>query len=140
MSEALDQETNMWDLDATETLNEVIRHANQARIDKPKGRPLNGLFYCKPFRGNLAITIYPLQNNRYIAYLYDHPNLHGEHFAGEQVIPHAEAWVLKYDSQHTRWSVEAWNTQIGAERFRQYLHLLNADYALKITTIPLVTP
>ena len=140
MTSELEWATKMRDVSPECLLEEVLTHAEQARIKMPKGDTFNRVFYCKPFRGNLAITIRPLKDDLYICYIYDHPNLRGEQLAPHQILPHAEVYLLKHDRHHCKWIVDSWSSNIGEKRLRQRLHELNADYALKKATVAMTTP
>ncbi|MBA7541151.1 hypothetical protein ES705_33458 [subsurface metagenome] len=45
-------------------------------------------------------------------------------------IKNCQAWIFQYDNHHSRWSIEAWNGNIGDKAFSKLArNLLNEGYA-----------
>ncbi|GAI77555.1 unnamed protein product [marine sediment metagenome] len=117
MSEQLDQEQQTYSIAVANALSVALDLAEQARIKvKTDPCPLGGGFAAFS-DDNLSGFAYDLKSPYFVAVLWQ---------TGDKFLPDPEdgrglkncqAWILKYESHHAKWSVEAYNAEIGNKSF-----------------------
>ncbi|GAI68014.1 unnamed protein product [marine sediment metagenome] len=127
MSEVIDTETKSYGEASNHLLTKAYQLAEQARIQSitkplPQGGGFSG-FSDDNLQG-YAISGKP---DYFVAVLYkDTTNWMPDPEDGRQ-LKNCQAWILKYDRQHARWSVEAWNGSIGNKAFAKLARRFLAD-------------
>ncbi|GAI71963.1 unnamed protein product [marine sediment metagenome] len=117
MSMELDQETKAQQPASQQSLGIALNLAEQARIKvKTDPCPLGGGFAAFS-DDNLSGFAYDLKSPYFVAVLWQ---------TGDKFLPDPEdgrglkncqACILKYESHHAKWSVEAYNAEIGNKSF-----------------------
>ncbi|GAI61463.1 unnamed protein product, partial [marine sediment metagenome] len=117
MSEQIDTETKSYSRLMDEVLNHVIYHAEDFRTQRLSGAMPKESSYLVTGDNQNFINLLPLKDNRYLALFYDIADIPDKPMNDKLLVKHSDAWILYYDSQHARWSSEAWNKQIGNKKF-----------------------
>ncbi|GAI60802.1 unnamed protein product [marine sediment metagenome] len=137
MSEVLDQETKTLATQIDELLSVVINAAEALRtqILAKKIDPRSVMRGEIP--ASLIFDIYALKANRYLACCYNLDLLFPPIFSNSRVLSCVDAWLLKYDSHYTKWTVEAFSLADGAKKFTHTLQPFRPDW---LNGCPLITP
>ncbi|GAI59749.1 unnamed protein product [marine sediment metagenome] len=127
MSEALDQETQTY----ANALNEVLSTAREL-IEQNRIRGLTepvqrGEEVAVYFDGNLSGEIHYLKPDYFLALFYEDTKVKSPDPYTERGLKDCQAWIFKYDRQHSRWSVEAFNAETGNRSFSQIAHRLATE-------------
>ena len=119
MSEQLDQKTQAYQTAIEKGLDVALRLAEQARIKAETDPCPNSGGFAGFADDNLSAVAYDLTPPYFVALL----SQTGTSFFADpedgRSLKNCQAWILKYDSHHARWKVEAWNTEIGNKAFAQ---------------------
>jgi len=117
MSEALDHETKRHGDYLTQLLNIAIQVAEHDRTERLKGTMPEGLSAAAYSQHGLTIQIFDRYSNCYLIVADDlsHPN--GDVIYLPKLLETAYAWILTYDSQHTRWRVDSTNIGKTSKHF-----------------------
>lgn len=137
MSEALDQETARFSRNMEKLLEEVCRIAEATRllgIDEPRFR---GGEIANHSAGTLVVAVRELKPGYFLALFYDTTEVLTPDPLTRVGLKDCLAWILKYDSQHARWSVEAWNESIGNRSFSKLVRSLETFPRLSSTSMVL---
>ncbi len=127
MSEVIDAETKSYDKAMSQLLALVILHAERARIKKLTEEAPRSAIYFASLDADLGLQIRDLKKGYCLAYVYNRAALPELLLKNRQLLKYSIAWILHYDSQHARWSVEAWNDTIGNRAFDKLARRLRYD-------------
>ncbi|GAI60700.1 unnamed protein product [marine sediment metagenome] len=117
MSEVIDAETKSYRQTIDKLLTEVYRIAEVTRVlgmDEPLFRGGESAWHSWD---GVVVAGRELKHGYFLVLAYnDTDGLNPDPFT-RAGLKDCQAWILKYDSQHARWSVEAWNVEKGNRSF-----------------------
>ncbi|GAI73586.1 unnamed protein product, partial [marine sediment metagenome] len=117
MSKAQEQETYRR-ITAMKDPQEIARAlTEQTRIQSmtepiPRGFPV-----ATYYDGDLNWESHYLKSGYFLALFYDETKTEDPDPYTEPGLKHCQAWIFKYDRHHAKWSVEAYNAEIGNKSF-----------------------
>ncbi|MBA7540648.1 hypothetical protein ES705_32947 [subsurface metagenome] len=127
MSKAQEQEVYRRITAMNEPLAMAREFAEQIRIQSmtepiPRGFPA-GIY----FNGNLNWETHYLKPDYFLALFYDRAKAKSPDPYTERGLEDCQAWIFKYDRQHSRLSMEARNAETGNRSFSQLAHRLATE-------------
>jgi hypothetical protein len=127
MSEHLDQATQYHQVANQEALNIVLQLTEKARIQSiTKPLPKGGGFAAFA-DDNLSAFACDLKPPYFVAVLWHTGDKFLPDFEDGRSLKNCLAWILRYDSHHAKWSVEAWNKQQGNRSFSRLARRLTTE-------------
>ncbi|GAI69234.1 unnamed protein product [marine sediment metagenome] len=127
MSELIDQETQSYTNDMIKALSIARELTERTRIQSMDGPIPRDFPIFTYFDGNLFWESYYLQPDYFLALFYDDTKAKSPDPYTERGLEDCQAWIFKYDRQHSRLSIETWNAEIGNRSFSQIAHRLATE-------------
>ncbi|GAI59894.1 unnamed protein product [marine sediment metagenome] len=135
MSEALDQETESY-CERLNALLEVVSEVAEAVRILGKEEPLfRGGRIERHSASNFIVAGQELKPNYFLVISYDGTKVFTSDPFTRTGLKDCLAWILKYDSQHTRWSVEAFSVEKGDRSFSKLARSLKTFPRLASTPL-----
>jgi hypothetical protein len=119
MSEVINAETKRDSCYFNRILARALELTEQTRIQgmsEPLPRGENIIGY---WNDNLFWEAHYLKPGYFLALFYDLRQTKRPDPYTRAGLKGCQAWILKYDSQHSRWSVEVWNAELGNGLFSE---------------------
>ncbi|MBA7669526.1 hypothetical protein ES703_77657 [subsurface metagenome] len=117
MSEALDQETESYCERLHALLNVVFEVAEATRILGMEEPLFRGGEIASHLGRGLVAAVQELKTGYFLALFYDDTEVLNPDPFTRTGLKDCLAWIFKYDSHHSKWSVEAWNEETGDRSF-----------------------
>ncbi|MBA7575843.1 hypothetical protein ES708_17679 [subsurface metagenome] len=117
MSEALDQETQNFNRNLDEVLDVVCHVAEATRVLGMEEPLFRGGEFASHSTSNWVIAGQELKPGYFLVLCYDKAKTLNPDPFTRYGLKDCQAWILRYDSQHSHWSVEAWNIEKGDRSF-----------------------
>ncbi|MBA7576848.1 hypothetical protein ES708_18690 [subsurface metagenome] len=119
MAEVIDPETKTHDTHVCQLLTIALQVAEHDRTQRLKGTITEGRTTAAIVDDRLSMCILERHANTYVIAAYNSHRYDGKIIYLPDLLNHAHAWILRYDSHHAKWSVEASNFETSnAEFFR----------------------
>ncbi|MBA7592926.1 hypothetical protein ES708_35128 [subsurface metagenome] len=130
MRKGLGQRTQIDSIPIDELVNKAYGLAESARLLLRRGRYLPGdIMIFEPY-STLVENVSYLKLHHYAVIIEPASRQLGVDPCTMVGLKNCQAWIFKYDNQHFRWSIEAWNGSIGDKAFSKLArNLLNEGYA-----------
>ncbi|GAI69985.1 unnamed protein product [marine sediment metagenome] len=125
MSEALDQETQNFSRNMDKLLDDVCQVAEATRIFGKEQPLFRGGEIARHSAGHLVVAGRELKPDYFLVLFYDEAEVLNPDPFSRLSLEDCLAWILKYDSHYSRWSVEAWNIEKGNRSFSKLARSLN---------------
>ncbi len=117
MSEALDQETQNFNRNLDEVLDVVCQVAEATRVLGMEEPLFRGGEIARHLGRGLVAAVQELKAGYFLALFYDDTEVLNPDPFTRTGLKDCLAWILKYDSHHSKWSVEAWNEETSDRSF-----------------------
>ncbi|MBA7577339.1 hypothetical protein ES708_19190 [subsurface metagenome] len=127
MSKAQEQEAYRRITAMNEPLAIARELTEQTRVQSmtepiPRGFPASTYF-----DGNKMWETHYLKPDYFLALFYDDTKAKNPDPYTERGLKDCQAWIFKYDRQHSRLSIETWNARTGNHSFSQLAHRLATE-------------
>jgi hypothetical protein len=119
MSEQLDQATKTFREDSETLLTQALFHAEAFRVNRATKDLPDSTIYRVSLDANRRFNLQYLRYNHYLVTLYHSDPPGAQDLHNRRHLGYPESWLLKYDSHHARWKVEAWNRIDGNKGFHR---------------------
>ncbi len=106
----------------------IARELTEAtRVQSMTEPILRGFPVATYFDGNLTWEAHYLKPDYFLALFYDDTKVKSPDPYTERGLKDCQAWIFKYDRQHSRLSIEARNVEKGNRLFSQLAHRLATE-------------
>ncbi|MBA7661424.1 hypothetical protein ES703_69441 [subsurface metagenome] len=130
MAKGLGQRSQIDSIPINELLAKAYQLAEGARLQCQYHRFDPGDIMITAFDSNLSYEVDYLKTLHYAVIISPESRQLSVDPCTMLGLKNCQAWLFKYDSQHSRWSAEAWNGSIGDKAFAKLARdLLNEGYA-----------
>ncbi|GAI71750.1 unnamed protein product [marine sediment metagenome] len=117
MSEQIDTESKSSDEAVKTLLNKAYQLAELGRVWATSHFTYAGVIMLMELGSNLSYEVYYLNPDHLAVVFAPESRETMVDLCSASDIKGCQAWIFKYDSHHGRWSIEAWNKQIGDRAF-----------------------
>ncbi|GAI94122.1 unnamed protein product [marine sediment metagenome] len=130
MTKGLGQRSQIDSIPLDELVAKAYHFAETARLHTFTERYKPGNYMVLDFDSILSYHVSYLKRNHYAVIICPESRQLGPYPEAIVGIKNCQAWIFKYDNQHAKWSVEAWNASIGDKAFAKLARdILNEGYA-----------
>jgi len=130
MTKGLGQRSQIDSIPLDELVAKAYYFAERGRLHTFTERYKPGGIMVFDFDSILSYHVHYLKRHYYAVIIAPETRQLAVDSCTMQGLKNCQAWIFKYDSQHAKWSVEAWNASTGDKAFAKLARdLLNEGYA-----------
>ncbi|GAI78905.1 unnamed protein product, partial [marine sediment metagenome] len=117
MTKGLGQRSQIDSIPLDELVAKAYYFAERGRLHTFTSRYYGGDIMVLDFDSILSYHVHYLKPDHYAVIIAPETRQLAVDSCTMEGLANCQAWIFKYDSQHAKWSVEAWNGSIGDRAF-----------------------